>query len=235
VNAKMPRFPRGRSWIARAPQIHGRPAGLPRRGWRICRCQWLCQPRSCCYGPRGRKRRREGGASGRRTQTVLPAGGQRTDPSRRRAQAGKRSTGTQKAGGRAPERAGSAEPAPPGHCRTQLRTRTLCGMQTGRTNTPMRQHERRWAVLCGAATRSHRGIDHAEAHVCCLMRSFQRAMVAIEAAGTTNGWRSSPTPSWPVSPEAEAAIRHNLPQMRQDKNMPQLSPLRTLKLCRHRS
>jgi hypothetical protein len=40
--------------------------------------------------------------------------------------------------------------------------------------------------LCAAATRSHRGSDHAEAHVCCLMRSFQPARVAIEAVGTTN-------------------------------------------------
>jgi hypothetical protein len=53
--------------------------------------------------------------------------------------------------------------------------RTCCGMQSGRTNTPMRQHERRRAVLCAAATRSHRGIVHAEAHVCCLMHSFQPA------------------------------------------------------------
>ena len=59
-------------------------------------------------------------------------------------------------------------------------------MKSGRTNTRMRQHERPRAVLCAAATRSHRGSDHAEAHVCCLMRSFQPARVAIEAVGTTN-------------------------------------------------
>ena len=44
--------------------------------------------------------------------------------------------------------------------------------------------------------------------------------------GSTNGWRSSPTPSLPVSPEV--AIRGDSPQplaMRQGKNLPQLSPV----------
>ena len=62
----------------------------------------------------------------------------------------------------------------------------------------------------------HRGIDLDEA-LMCLMRSFQPARMPVEPTGTTNGQRSSPTPSVPVSQAGGAAILHSLPQMRHPK------------------
>jgi hypothetical protein len=84
----------------------------------------------------------------------------------------------------------------------------------------------------------HRGIDLDEA-LMCLMRSFQPARMPVEPTGTTNGQRSSPTPSVPVSQAWGAAILHSLPQMRHPKvghslhMLPPLPPAQLVTIPEH--
>jgi len=102
--------------------------------------------------------------------------------------------GTQKADGRAP--------APPGQSYT---------IKCGRTNTPMRQHERPRAVLCAAATRSHRGIDHAEAHL--FDAQFPASQGGCRGCGHDHLLAL-------VSDAKRRRFRQTLPQMRQGKKLP---------------